>query len=614
MMARVFSHPEWLPAVCGVVVAGSAVAIAGGLRARARLRRLLGDGRPVLFGGDLRLVAALLATGLALLGPLAGHRTERATVSGVDLVVLFDVSRSMDARDTPPSRLERAVQVAADVLEGLGPGDRAALAAFAGRGVLLTPLTPDASALREMLSGIDIDLMQSRGSELGAGVREALTAFQDESPRPRVLLLLSDGEAPLGRDAGDLGTAEAVRAGVRIVAVGLGTEVGATIPDHGVPLLDASGRVVVSRRDAGRLAALARATGGAVEGTDGFGAVDRAHLLNTLRRDASAAPGVAVERRLPRSWVWPIALLAFALLLPWEAGLAFRLHGVRRASARFGLAALMALAALGLAPAARTTEPAPPDGAGPPDVLAELPKERLSLDELESLARARPSDPLALLRLGLARSRAGLEPDAARAYLAAGLRAHDPATAALAFYDFGVAELAQGDLAAARDAFFDALALQPQDPHAQFNLEWTLRALAAHLPPPPETRAPAPRPGGPGNPNEKDKQGAQGRGREAQAPRTGTLPKRPAPSAGEARRPAPEPGSAAASQSAPQGEPGASESARIARHAPVLSAEEARLWLAHVTEEPGHALRQAARRTPRGEGAAPGPPANAPAW
>ncbi|HKE10920.1 MAG TPA: VWA domain-containing protein, partial [Myxococcota bacterium] len=306
MIDRIFAHPEWFPAVAVIVGGGGAAAVAGGLRARARLRRLLGDSapRPGLRPEAL-LVAALLATGLALLGPHAGQRTEHAIVSGVDLVVLFDVSRSMDARDTPPSRLERAVRVAGEVLARLGPGDRAALAAFAGRGVLLTPLTPDAGALREMLSGMDSELMQGPGSELGAGIREALTAFQEGSNRPRVVLVLSDGEAPLGQDAADLGIPDAVRAGARIVAVGLGSEAGATVPDHGVPLLDASGRVVVSRRDTQRLAVLAGETGGALEPTDAFGGVDLAHLLATLRRDAPRAPGVTIERRVPRRWVWP---------------------------------------------------------------------------------------------------------------------------------------------------------------------------------------------------------------------------------------------------------------------------------------------------------------------
>jgi tetratricopeptide (TPR) repeat protein len=460
-----------------------------------------------------------------------------------------------------------------------------------------------------MLPGVDTDLMQSRGSELGAGVREALTAFQEESPRPRVLLLLSDGEAPLGQDAGDLAAAEAVRGGVRVVAVGLGTEAGATVPDHGVPLLDASGRVVISRRDAGRLAALAGATGGALEPTDDFGAVDRVHLLATLRRDAPSAPGAVVERRVPRRWVWPFALLAFGLLLPWEAASGRRLRGSRRTWLWLG--AFTGFSALGLVPAAETAGPGFSDGAGQLDMLAELPPESLSLDALEALVQAHPADPLALVRLGLARSRGGKHEQAARAYLAAGLRAHDPAIASVAWYDFGVAALAQGDLAAARDAFFDALALQPHDPHTQFNLEWTLRALAERLPPPPEARAPAKPPGEQRNPPENNKEEA-GRG-EAQPSRRGSTQSRPRTD-GEAGRSEGEPGAQAPAESTPQRAASGSENARAEGRSPVLDAEQARLWLANVTEEPGHALRQAARRSTRGASAGPASPPGGPAW
>ncbi|HME71029.1 MAG TPA: VWA domain-containing protein [Myxococcota bacterium] len=614
MIARVFSHPEWLPAVGAIVGAGSALALAGGLRARARLRTLLGDAAP---GPGLRadtiMVAALVAVGLALLGPRAGHRAERVIVSGVDLVVLFDVSRSMDARDAPPSRLERAVRVAADVLAGLGPGDRAALAAFAGRGVLLTPLTPDAGALREMLSGFDGELMQNRGSELGAGIREAVAAFQDGSTRPRVLLLLSDGEAPLGQDAADLGTPEAVRAGVRVVAVGLGTEAGATVPDHGVPLLDGSGRVVISRRDLGRLAALAAATGGELEPTDDFGAVDPAHLLATLRRDAPSAPGVSVERRVPRLWVWPVTAFAFALLLGEAAPGLPRLR-LRPQRPSLRIAALSGFWVLWLVPTAETAGPDFSNAAPRPDAVAELPVESMQLDELEALTQAHPADPLALLRLGLARSRGGLHEDAARAYLAAGLHAHDPAMAALAWYDLGVAELAQGDLAAARDAFFDALALEPHDSRTQFNLEWTLRALAEPPPPPGDTREPPKRSGDDGSQHGKAKEGgAAGKGDEK--PQRVTSPQNAPPlQEHKAHRPGSEPGSDAPPGGPPPSDAGASENARAARRAPVLSPEQAWLWLASVTEEPGHALHQAARRATRTASPSPGPAAGGPTW
>lgn len=613
MIAHAFSHPEWLPAVMALVGAGSALALAGGLRARARLRTLLGESAG---GAGLRadaiLAVALAAVGLALLGPRAGQRTEHIRVSGVDLVVLVDVSRSMDARDAPPSRLERAVRVAADVLAGLGSGDRAALAAFAGRGVLLTPLTPDAGALREMLSGFDGELMQSRGSELGAGVRAALTAFEQGSTRPRVLLLLSDGEAPLGQDASDLGVPEAVRAGVRVVAVGLGTEAGASVPDHGVPLLDASGRVVISRRDRQRLATLTAATSGELEPTDAFGAADTAHLLATLRRDAPSAPGLRVERRVPRLWVWPVAGFAFALLLSEAApGLGLRRLRPRRLGP--GIVALSGLLVLWPVTAAEPAAPDSSDGAPQPDAGAELPVENLRLDELEALAQARPADPLALLRLGLARSREGLHEDAARAYLAAGLHAHDPAIAALAWYDLGVAALAQGDLSAARDAFFDALALEPHDPRSQFNLEWTLRALAEHSPPSPDTKKPGKSPGDGGGQREKTSDAPAGKGGEKR-PRETSPQNAPSLQGQKEQRPGSEGGADAPLGGSAPSEAGASGNRTMPGHVPALSPEQARLWLASVTEDPGHALHQAARRATRTGNLAPIPAASGPTW
>jgi len=603
MTARAFSHAEWLPAVIALVAIGSLAALAGALRARARLRTLLGDALPkTAQRTDVLLLLALAAVGLALLGPELGQRTEELTVSGIDLVVLLDVSRSMDARDAPPSRLERAVRVAGDVLAGLGPGDRAALAAFAGRGVLLTPLTPDAGALREMLSGFDGELMQNRGSELGAGVREAIAAFEDGSRRPRVLLLLSDGEAPLGQDESDLGTPEAVQAGVRVVAVGLGSDAGATVPDHGVPLLDGAGRVVISRRDQARLAALVTATGGELEPTDAFGAVDPAHLLARLRRDAPNAPGVRVERRVPRLWVWPVAALAFGLLLSEGAsGFGLRRLPLRRRQA--ALAALSGLVVLWLVPAA---EPAAPDSS---DAGAER-TEPMPLDELEALAEERPADPLVLLRLGLARSRESLHEDAARAYLAAGLHAQDPALAAIAWYDLGVAELAQGNLPAARDAFFDALALEPRDAQTQFNLEWTLRALVEHPPPPRESKEPGRRPPKESErAQEKTKPGASdGAG---EKPPQGTPPPHPPTGAqAQAERPGNERGAQAPEGGRPPGDITTGGSARAPRQPLALSPEQARLWLGSVTEEPGHALREAAHRSSPARSS----PAGGPAW
>jgi tetratricopeptide (TPR) repeat protein len=119
-------------------------------------------------------------------------------------------------------------------------------------------------------------------------------------------------------------------------------------------------------------------------------------------------------------------------------------------------------------------------GAGTPD-----------LDALEAQVKHSPEDARALVALGVARAEAGDLEEGARALAAAVVRARGPEEIALASYDLGVALLELRDFAGARDAFFDALAYDPGDRQAKFNLEWSLRALESQTPPvPPEATRP----------------------------------------------------------------------------------------------------------------------------
>jgi tetratricopeptide (TPR) repeat protein len=164
----------------------------------------------------------------------------------------------------------------------------------------------------------------------------------------------------------------------------------------------------------------------------------------------------------------------------------------------------------------------------------------------------RPGDPRLLIELGLARLERGRHPAAERALLAAALSAREPSLAALAYYDLGVAALEQGHLEAARNAFFDALALDPSDRQARFNLELTLIALAKRAPlPVPELREPS---------------------QEAEKPR--------------AERPKPEQSLA---------DEDAAASGERAPGSPPPGEEQRQRWLERVRDDPTHALRAAAR-------------------
>ncbi len=568
------AHPEWLPALAALAAIAAASLAGARALARRRAQRLLGPGTVGLVRGgasDAVLLAVLALVGLALLGPRLGERRVWRSASGVDIVVLLDVSASMLARDVPPSRLDRAREVARRVLVGLAPGDRAALAAFAGRGVLLTPLTPDKAALVEMLPALDPDLLQEGGSRIGAGLLAALEAFEAESARPRALLLLSDGEDP---DREKIPASVTARAGVRVVAVAYGTEAGAPVPDGAEWLRDAGGEPILSRRERKPLAELASATDGTLLDADRFGRIDAARALAALRRDAGSAPGERVLRRVAREWTQPLAALALLGLALELAAPGLRRQpravardghgrpGVRAPSRLAGrLAALVAAGvALSVGSAVAESDPSP-------------------LPALEARVRARPGDARALLELGLARAEAGEPDEAARSLFAAAALARDAELADLAYFDLGVVELARGRLEPARDAFYDALAFDAADREARFNLEWTLRALRATPPP--------------GAGEAKDEPG--------QAPSASLLP----PDTGERRKPQEQ----VEAQPAPRPEPATAEARSAARPGPALSPGEVGRWLAQVADDPSRSLRDAVQRS-----GARARPSRAPRW
>lgn len=216
------------------------------------------------------LHAALLLAGVASLvvaaaRPRLGMVEEEVQSRGADLFVLLDVSRSMLAEDVRPNRLERARSDIRDLLRRV-PGDRVGLIVFAGRPVVLVPLTSDHGFFLQMLDQASPESAPRGGSLIGDAIRTALAAMPDERARDQALILITDGE---DHDSYPEEAAQAAaERGVKIFAVGLGdAREGARIPvqrpggEEGY--LTYSGEVVWSRVDERLLRAVALATGGA---------------------------------------------------------------------------------------------------------------------------------------------------------------------------------------------------------------------------------------------------------------------------------------------------------------------------------------------------------------
>lgn len=206
-------------------------------------------------------VAALL---LALARPRWGFIEQEAQSSGLDIVVCFDVSRSMLAADLKPNRMTRAKMAAYDLIS-LGRSDRLGLVAFAGTAFLQCPLALDPEAFRQSIAALDTEVIPESGTFMAGAIQEARDAFSTDSQAARVIVILTDGE---DHEPGAIEAARrAYRDGFRIFTLGVGTEEGdllRTSDPYGntVFVRDDTGNVVRSKMDPQLLKELAEAGGG----------------------------------------------------------------------------------------------------------------------------------------------------------------------------------------------------------------------------------------------------------------------------------------------------------------------------------------------------------------
>ncbi|MFM7259734.1 MAG: VWA domain-containing protein [bacterium] len=232
-----FMQPEGL---WWLVTAGLSVAATFSLAVwRGRARKALADApllteiAPRILGARTGLRATLVAAAslilaLALLDPRIGGRTEKVEQTGIDVMVVVDVSRSMLAEDAAPDRLSRAKQFATDIVDALG-SDRVGLIEFAGVPALRCPLTFNHRAFLTQLETLTPQATVRGGSLLGDAIRLAASCLSGDGVG-KVVIVLSDGEDMESAPVEAAATA-ATENGIRIVTVGIGDSgEGARIP------------------------------------------------------------------------------------------------------------------------------------------------------------------------------------------------------------------------------------------------------------------------------------------------------------------------------------------------------------------------------------------------
>jgi len=237
------------------------------------------------------------------------ERSTTTTKAAGKIILLFDVSLSMQADDVAPNRLEAAKQAGADFVDAVDPDVEVGLISFSGTiGTDVDPTT-DRAQLIDAINGLELGEGTAIGDAIVAGVR-VLQRGKPTEESPGTLVVLSDGETTRGRPTAD-GAQIAADANVPVYTIAFGTEDGTiTNPDTGeidpVPVkLD-------------ELQGAADATGGKAYVAPSAGELAKAY--EDIRANLQQTTGDSVTTITELTWRYVLAAVIL-LMIAWVLGL-----------------------------------------------------------------------------------------------------------------------------------------------------------------------------------------------------------------------------------------------------------------------------------------------------
>ncbi len=197
----------------------------------------------------------------ALAGPVYEKLPQPVYREQSSLVIILDLSQSMNAADIKPSRLSRAKLELLDLLQ-TRKGGQSALIVYAAQAFTVTPLTNDNATISNLVPALETQMMPAQGSNLSAALAHAFSLFSQSGIIQGDILVITDDIHPRELNA----IKKVASQGHRLSIFGIGTEQGAPIPlmesSGGGFLLDSSGAIVVPKLQPSRLQRYALYGGG----------------------------------------------------------------------------------------------------------------------------------------------------------------------------------------------------------------------------------------------------------------------------------------------------------------------------------------------------------------
>lgn len=174
-------------------------------------------------------MAAVAALIVALARPQASYRDSIRSSLGIDIMLVMDVSASMNAIDMDE---QDRFTVAKATIESFIKGrseDRIGLILFSGEPITAAPLTLDYDLVLKAVSSAASGILKD-GTGIGDGLALAVTRLKDSLAKSKVVVLLTDGDNNVGQvdpaTAGDL----AAGFGIKAYTIAIGKEGRVKIP------------------------------------------------------------------------------------------------------------------------------------------------------------------------------------------------------------------------------------------------------------------------------------------------------------------------------------------------------------------------------------------------
>jgi Ca-activated chloride channel family protein len=197
------------------------------------------------------MIASIALLTVALARPQLGKSLTQIEASGIDIMLVLDVSNSMLAKDFTiggqrATRLDAVREVTRKFIEAR-PNDRIGMIAFGTRPYVVSPMTLDHDWLLENLDRVRIGLIEG-STAIGSAMATAGNRLNDKHSKSRAVVLITDGDNNAGKVPPNA-AAEALKAlHIKFYAIGIGTNGEAPFPvldsRNGNVLTDAIGNVM----------------------------------------------------------------------------------------------------------------------------------------------------------------------------------------------------------------------------------------------------------------------------------------------------------------------------------------------------------------------------------